>query len=64
MITRQERLAETTNQPVAKVQQNSYSVPKFSAFDPSNEVWSDCNQRFQTFIKAHSDLKIRYPKSF
>ena len=64
MITRQKRPAETTNQQVAEVQQNSYSVPKFSEFDPSNELWSDYNQRFQTFVKAHSVPKNKIAKIF
>ena len=64
MITRQERPAEMTNQQVAEIQQNSYSVPKFSAFDPSNELRNDYNQRFQTFIEAHSIPENKIAKIF
>ena len=39
-------------------------MPTFSAFDPSNELWSDYNQRFQTFIKAHSVPENKIAKLF
>ena len=64
MITRQERPAEMTNQQVAEIQQNSYSMPKFSAFDPSNELRNDYNQRFQTFIEAHFIPENKIAKIF
>ena len=52
-----DRHPESTNsngRQAAEIQQNNISVPKFDAFDPLKELWSDYNLRFQTFVKAHS----------
>ena len=48
------------NIPVA----NSTSIPKFSAFNPTEEPWKDCLAHFHTFVVANSITMDKQPKVF
>ena len=39
---------------VSAARPSLYSVPSFTAFDSTAELWTDYYSRFLTFIKAHS----------
>ena len=43
---------------------NSISIPTFSAYDPSTELWSDYYSRFNTFIAAYSVPQTKIPQVF
>ena len=44
---------------VSAVRPSPYSVPSFTAFDSTAELWTDYCSRFLTFIKAHSVPEIK-----
>ena len=46
------------------VRPSPYSVPSFTAFDSTAELWTDYYPRFLTFIKAHSVPETKIAQIF
>ena len=40
------------------------TIPKFNAFDPLVELWTDYKSRFLTFLEAHSVPEAKVPQVF
>ena len=49
---------------ISAVRPSSYSVPSFTAFDSTAELWTDYYSRFLTFIKAHSVPETKIAQIF
>ena len=49
---------------VSAVWHSPYSVPSFTAFNSTAELWTDYYSRFLTFIKAHSVPETRIAQIF
>ena len=49
---------------VSAARPSLYSVPSFTAFDSTAELWTDYYSRFLTFIKAHSVPETKMAQIF
>ena len=49
---------------VSAARPSLYSVPSFTAFDSTAELWTDYYSRFLTFIKAHSVPETKIAQIF
>ena len=48
------RLAPLREESTPKVASTPVSIPKFTSFDPTSELWKDYLARFDTFTQANS----------